>query len=70
MILVASSTLQRETVHRLMLVVFDFLMLIRRYTRPFDQQFEPLYERALQYELYVLLLKWLKQVPSELPLPS
>jgi AcrR family transcriptional regulator len=64
-----SSTLQRETLHRLILAVFDFLARSRQYHKPSDRQFEPLFEIALQQELYELLLRWLKQVPSELPLP-
>jgi AcrR family transcriptional regulator len=63
----ASSTLQKETLHQLILTVFDFWALVRRYHKPSDRQFEPLYEIALQRELYELLLRWLKQVPSEVP---
>ena len=63
----ASSTLQRETLHRLILAVFDFLALSRRYSRPSNRQFEQIYEIAIQQELYVLLLRWLKQTPSEIP---
>jgi AcrR family transcriptional regulator len=64
----ASSTLQSETLHRLILATFDFLALSRRYYRPSNRQFEPLYEIAIQQELYTLLLRWLKQAPSEVPL--
>ena len=63
----ASSTLQRETLHRLILAVFDFLALSQRYSRPSNRQFEQIYEIAIQQELYVLLLRWFKQTPSELP---
>jgi AcrR family transcriptional regulator len=66
----ASSTLQRETLHRLILAVFDFLALSRRYSRPSNRQFEPLYEMAIQQELSDLLLRWLQQAPSEIPLPE
>lgn len=66
----ASSTLQRETLHQLIVATFDFLALSRRYYRPSNRQFEPLYERAIQQELYALLLRWLKQAPSEIPLPE
>ncbi len=66
----ASSILQRETLHQLILVVFNFLAFMRQYMKPSDQQFEPLYEIALQHELYTLLLRWLKQAPSELPFPE
>ena len=65
----ASSTLQRETLHRLILAVFDFMALSRRYSRPSNRQFEALYEMVNQQELYDLLLRWLQQVPSEIPLP-
>jgi len=66
----ASSTLQRETLHRLILAVFDFMALSRRYSRPSNRQFELLYERVNQQELYDLLLRWLQQVPSEIPRPE
>lgn len=65
----ASSTLQRETLHRLILAVFDFMALSRRYYRPSNRQFELLYEMVIQQELYALLLIWLQQVPSEIPRP-
>jgi AcrR family transcriptional regulator len=66
----ASSTLQRETLHRLILAVFDFIALSRRYYRPSNRQFEPLYEMAVQQELYDLLLRWLQQAPSKIPQPE
>src|SRR5260370_19095998 len=65
----ASSTLQRETLHRLILAVFDFMALSRRYSRPSNRQFDLLYEMVIQQELYDLLLLWLQQVPSEIPPP-
>ena len=65
----ASSTLQRETLHRLILAVFNFMALSRRYYRPSNRQFEALYEMVIQQELYDLLLRWLQQVPSEIPRP-
>jgi AcrR family transcriptional regulator len=65
----ASSILQMSTLHALILGVFDFLALGRRYAKPSNRQFEPLFEIALQQELYELLLRWLKQVPSEIPRP-
>src|SRR5258708_30943784 len=36
----ASSTLQRETLHRLILAVFDFMALSPRYSRPSNRPFE------------------------------
>jgi hypothetical protein len=68
--LLPSSSLQKETLHRLILAVFDFMALSRRYYRPSNRQFEPLYEMAIQQELSDLLLRWLKQAPSEIPLPE
>jgi AcrR family transcriptional regulator len=63
-----SSTLRRETLHRLILAVFDFLAVVRRYHKPSDQQYEPLFEIAIQQELYELLLRWLQQAPATTPL--
>jgi hypothetical protein len=63
----ASSTLQRVTLHRLILAVFDFMALSRRYSRPSNRQFEPFFDIAIQQEIYALLLRWLKQAPSEVP---
>ncbi len=64
-----SSSLQKETLHRLILAVFDFMALSRRYSRPSNRQFELLYEMVSQQELSDLLLRWLQQVPSEIPRP-
>ncbi len=64
----ASSTLQRETLRQLILATFDFMALSRRYHRPSNRQFEPLYDMAIQQELSDRLLCWLQQVPSENPL--
>lgn len=61
------STLQISTLHALILGVFDFLATFRRYMKPVDKQFEPLFEVALQKELYEVLLNWLNQVPSSVP---
>ena len=63
-----SSTLQKSTLRQLILAVFDFLALFRSYIKPADRQYEPLLEIILQQELYELLLRWLKQHPSEAPL--
>jgi AcrR family transcriptional regulator len=65
-----SSSLQKETLHRLILAVFDFMALSRRYSRPSNRQFELLYEMTTQQELSDLLLRWLQQVPLEIPLPE
>jgi AcrR family transcriptional regulator len=65
-----SSILQMSTLSTLILGVFEFLALVRQYAKPSNRQFEPLFERALQQELSELLLRWLKQAPSEIPLPK
>jgi AcrR family transcriptional regulator len=48
----------------LILSVFDFLARTRQYMNPADSQFEPLFEIAMQKELYQLLLKWLSEEPN------
>jgi AcrR family transcriptional regulator len=63
----ASSTLQMSTLRLLILAVFDFLAGFRHRLKPADRQFEPLFEIALQQELYEILLTWLKQASSEVP---
>jgi AcrR family transcriptional regulator len=44
--------------------VFDFLGEFHRHCPPSDTQFGPMFERAVQQELYTLLLTWLKQAPA------
>ena len=63
----ATSTLQMSTLRLLILAVFDFLALWRRHQKPADRKFEPLFEVALQKELYEVLLNWLNQAPSSVP---
>jgi AcrR family transcriptional regulator len=48
----------------LILNVFDFLARTRQYMKPGDSQFEPLFEIAMQKELYQLLFKWLSGEPN------
>ncbi len=62
-----SSAMQTNTLRALILGVFDFLATFRRYQKPADKQFEPLFEVALQKELYEVLLNWLNQIPSSVP---
>ena len=64
----ASSTLQMSTLRLLILAVFDFLALWRYHQKPADRKFEPLFEVALQQELQEILLNWLNQVPSSVPI--
>jgi AcrR family transcriptional regulator len=44
--------------------VFDFLSEFHSHCPPTDTQFGPMFERAIQQELYELLLAWLKQLPA------
>ncbi len=64
----ASSSLQLNTLRQLILAVFDFLTVFRSYLKPADQQYEPFFEIVLQQELSEVLLRWLKQASSEVPL--
>lgn len=57
----ASSTLRMETLRSLIWAVFDFLAFFRDKLKPADKQFEPLFEIALQQELYEVLWCWLKR---------
>lgn len=45
----------------LILIVFDFLVRTRQYMSLGDRQFEPLFEIAMQKELYDQLLTWLSK---------
>lgn len=63
--LAASDTLQTDTLRTLILAVFDFLSRFRRHLKPSDSQFEPLFEVAIQQELYEVFLSRLKQVSVE-----
>src|SRR5579871_322343 len=44
--------------------VFDFMGQFHQHCPPTDTQFGPMFERAVQQELYTLLLTWLKQTPA------
>ena len=44
--------------------VFDFMGEFHQHCPPADTQFGPMFERAVQQELYALLLTWLKQTPA------
>ncbi len=64
----ATSTLQMSTLRQLILAVFDFLALWHYHLKPADRQFVPFFEVALQQELQEVLLRWLNQVPSSVPI--
>lgn len=59
-----SSTLQRDTLRELILVVFDFMAAYRRYVKPRDEQLEPLFEIAMQQELQAIFAAWLHRLPA------
>ncbi len=59
------SALQTSTLRVLILTVFDFFARFRQNFKPADRQFEPLFEIAVQQELYDILLTWLKQVSGK-----
>jgi AcrR family transcriptional regulator len=56
-----SSISDMSSLRTLILTVFDFLARTRQYMTPADSQFEPLFEIAMQKELYQLLFKWLSE---------
>jgi AcrR family transcriptional regulator len=56
-----SSISDMSSLRTLILTVFDFLSRTRQHMTPVDSQFEPLFEIAMQKELYQLLLKWLNE---------
>jgi AcrR family transcriptional regulator len=64
----ATSTLQMSTLRLLILAVFDFLALWQYHLKPADRQFVPFFEVALQQELQEVLLHWLNQAPSSVPI--
>ncbi len=63
----ASAPLQRQTLYVLVWAVFDFLARFRDRLKPADKQFEPLFEVALQQELYEILCAWMKNVSRDVP---
>ncbi|TBL71610.1 TetR family transcriptional regulator [Paenibacillus thalictri] len=56
-----SSISNMSSLRTLILTIFEFLALTRQYMirTPENSQYEPLFEIAMQKELYQLLLKWL-----------
>ena len=53
-----------DSLRLLIQAVFDFLGEFHNHCPPTDTQFAPLFERAVQQELYALLLTWLKPIPG------
>ena len=61
-----SSSLTNSNLELLVVTVFDFLSQIHHEgCKPNDkQQIDPLFEEAVQQELYSVLFNWLKRVPT------
>ncbi|WP_426451996.1 TetR/AcrR family transcriptional regulator [Paenibacillus sp. S-38] len=55
----------QENLHILVQTIFQFLVRFRQYITPGDKQFEPMLEKAMQKELYRLLLQWLQLRPNQ-----
>lgn len=60
----ASSTLSVSALHMLISTVFDFLATFYTTCKRSDTQFEPMFETAMQQELYQVLLSWFEQASS------
>lgn len=60
-----SSLSDMRSLRTLIVAVFEFLAYTRQVMRPGDSQFEPLFEIAMQKELYHLLTKWLTEVAEK-----
>jgi AcrR family transcriptional regulator len=56
-----SSISNMSSLRTLLLAVFEFLARTREYMSSEDRQFEPLFEIAMQKELYQLLFNWLRE---------
>ncbi|GAA4874900.1 TetR/AcrR family transcriptional regulator [Paenibacillus vulneris] len=54
------SAFNKDNLRTLVQTIFQFQLRFRGYITPGDKQFEPMLEKAVQRELYRLLLQWLK----------
>ncbi|MBB6734701.1 TetR/AcrR family transcriptional regulator [Cohnella zeiphila] len=57
-----ASILDMNGLHAVILAVYQFLDRFRRNFAPADGRFEPLFEAAMQKELFHLLIQWLSEV--------
>jgi len=57
------SAFSKDNLQVLVRTIFQFLVRFRQYLTPGDKQFEPMLEKAMQKELYRILLRWLKSEP-------
>lgn len=59
------SAFSNDNLRTLVQTIFQFLVRFRQYLTPGDKQFEPMLEKAMQRELYRLLLHWFKLAPLQ-----
>lgn len=59
------SAFNRNNLHVLVQIIFQFQVRFRQYITPGDKQFEPMLEKAVQKEVYRLLLQWLQEGPEQ-----
>ncbi|MGF7032241.1 AcrR family transcriptional regulator [Paenibacillus mucilaginosus] len=59
------SPFSQGSLRILVQTIFQFQVRFRQYITPGDRQFEPLLEKAMQKELYRLLLQWLNSKPNQ-----
>jgi len=64
----APSTLSQDTLRLLILTLLEFLAEVYSHVKPPHARADPLFEAAVQEELYAVLVMWLRQAPAETPL--
>jgi len=63
----ASSTLSQDSLRLLILTLLEFLAEVYSHVKRMHAQVDPLFETAVQEELYAVLVTWLHQVPAAAP---
>ncbi len=61
------STLSQDTLRLLILTDLEFLAEVYRHVKPPQARADPLFETAVQEELYAVLATWLHQATAETP---
>ncbi|MFC0212060.1 TetR/AcrR family transcriptional regulator [Paenibacillus chartarius] len=59
------SVFSQDNLRVLVQTIFQFLLRFRQYITPGDKQFEPMLEKAMQKEVYRLLLQWSKLAANQ-----
>ena len=57
------SAVTTSSMRRLCRTVFEYLAQVQDHCKPSDQQFDPLFDRAVQAVLQTFLLRWLRPLP-------